>query len=307
MTPCRAPPCRRRSAARHPVPVPGTALWTRPGPENPVPPARRRRGIPLAVLGHQKDFDGDAKVDHGRVRPRVHTEACDARNGPSGHNGHPKGGGTMAEKRSAAGRTHLRAPAWRRSAMASRHRHHAAGPGDRDPRGSEHDLIGALVEQWPSYLAYLVSFATIGAVWLKHSVVTEYLDHATSVFIRLNLLLLLVVSFLPFPDPTGRRAHQYRRSRTSRDHRLRHQLDACLAPRRRLMAIRHPPAPAPARCPGGGARPRRQGPHHEPGRLRRHDRALLFLPVVAVLGYLAIAVYILVPVGAFRHHKTTRT
>ncbi|HSJ45251.1 MAG TPA: TMEM175 family protein [Euzebyales bacterium] len=32
------------------------------------------------------------------------------------------------------------------------------------PSGSEGDLARALVEQWPSYLAYLVSFATIGAV-----------------------------------------------------------------------------------------------------------------------------------------------
>ena len=67
------------------------------------------------------------------------------------------------------------------------------------PAGSEDDLLGALAAQWPSYLAYLVSFATIGAVWFGHTVITEYLDHANSVLIRLNLLLLLVVSFLPFP------------------------------------------------------------------------------------------------------------
>jgi uncharacterized membrane protein len=67
------------------------------------------------------------------------------------------------------------------------------------PSGSEGDLLGAVVGQWPTYLAYLVSFSTIGAVWLEHTVITEYLDHATSVLIRLNLLLLMVVSFLPFP------------------------------------------------------------------------------------------------------------
>jgi uncharacterized membrane protein len=67
------------------------------------------------------------------------------------------------------------------------------------PAGSEEDLLGALRDQGPSYLGYLVSFATIGAVWFAHTVITEYLDHADSVLIRLNLLLLLVVSFLPFP------------------------------------------------------------------------------------------------------------
>jgi uncharacterized membrane protein len=67
------------------------------------------------------------------------------------------------------------------------------------PAGSEEDLLHALVAEWPAYLGYVVSFATIGAVWFAHSVITEYLDHADSVLIRLNLVLLMVVSFLPFP------------------------------------------------------------------------------------------------------------
>lgn len=66
------------------------------------------------------------------------------------------------------------------------------------PADSE-DLLGAILAEWPSYLAYLVSFSTIGAVWLEHTVITEFLDRATSALIRANLLLLLVVSFLPFP------------------------------------------------------------------------------------------------------------
>ena len=53
------------------------------------------------------------------------------------------------------------------------------------PSGSENDLLRALVAEWPSYMAYLVSFATIGAVWFGHTVITEYLDHANSTFIRL--------------------------------------------------------------------------------------------------------------------------
>ena len=31
----------------------------------------------------------------------------------------------------------------------------------------------------------------IGAVWFGHTVITEYLDHADSVLIRLNLLLAM--------------------------------------------------------------------------------------------------------------------
>jgi len=56
-----------------------------------------------------------------------------------------------------------------------------------------------LAEQWPTYVAYLVSFATIGNAWLNHSVITEYLDRADAILLRLNLALLFFVSVLPFP------------------------------------------------------------------------------------------------------------
>jgi uncharacterized membrane protein len=52
---------------------------------------------------------------------------------------------------------------------------------------------------WPSYVGYVVSFLTIGAAWISHSAITEELTEVDAVFLRLNLLLLLVVVFLPFP------------------------------------------------------------------------------------------------------------
>jgi uncharacterized membrane protein len=61
------------------------------------------------------------------------------------------------------------------------------------------DLGDAIRGLWPSYLAYVASFSTIGAAWLGHNAITEYLDRADAAFVRLNLLLLLFVSFLPFP------------------------------------------------------------------------------------------------------------
>ena len=62
-----------------------------------------------------------------------------------------------------------------------------------------YDLGAAIRGLWPSYLAYVASFSTIGAAWLAHNAITEYLERADAAFVRLNLLLLLVVSFLPFP------------------------------------------------------------------------------------------------------------
>jgi uncharacterized membrane protein len=40
------------------------------------------------------------------------------------------------------------------------------------------DLLHAFLDRWPSYLAYLASCSTIGAIWLSHSLITEYLEQA---------------------------------------------------------------------------------------------------------------------------------
>jgi len=79
------------------------------------------------------------------------------------------------------------------------------------PPGSPMRLV---FDEWPGYVAYLISFLTIGAAWLAHTALTGRLARADSVLLRLNLLLLLVVALLPFPtklvgdalrDPNGER------------------------------------------------------------------------------------------------------
>ena len=57
---------------------------------------------------------------------------------------------------------------------------------------------------WPSYLAYLVSFLTIGGAWIAHHGLTDSLDRVDRIFLRLNLLFLLAVAFLPFPTRRSR-------------------------------------------------------------------------------------------------------
>ncbi len=61
------------------------------------------------------------------------------------------------------------------------------------------DLMAAVLEQWPIYLGYLISFFTIGSVWMTHSAITEYLDHVDPIMLQINLLLLMVVGLLPVP------------------------------------------------------------------------------------------------------------
>ncbi len=66
-------------------------------------------------------------------------------------------------------------------------------------RDSSSETLRDLGHEWPVYLAYFVSFMTIGAVWIEHSALVDALDHVDGVFMRLNLVLLLFCAFLPFP------------------------------------------------------------------------------------------------------------
>ena len=65
-----------------------------------------------------------------------------------------------------------------------------------DPPGTPLEQV---LHAWPAYLGYLVSFLTIGAAWLLHSAMTDRLARADFLLMRINLLLLLVIAFLPFP------------------------------------------------------------------------------------------------------------
>jgi uncharacterized membrane protein len=61
------------------------------------------------------------------------------------------------------------------------------------------DLRHALLHEWPAYLAYLTSFLTVGSLWIAHHGLFSRLRYVDPVLLRINLLLLLVAAFLPFP------------------------------------------------------------------------------------------------------------
>jgi len=65
--------------------------------------------------------------------------------------------------------------------------------------GQSGSALHRVLDGWPFYLAYLVSFLTIGAAWLGHNAITDRLTKADAGLLRLNLVVLLAVSVLPFP------------------------------------------------------------------------------------------------------------
>jgi uncharacterized membrane protein len=60
-------------------------------------------------------------------------------------------------------------------------------------------LARALAHQWPSYFAYLVSFLVIGIIWVNHHTVFNKVRLVDRTVLFVNLMLLLVVSAIPFP------------------------------------------------------------------------------------------------------------
>ena len=61
-----------------------------------------------------------------------------------------------------------------------------------------HGLAHALLANWSQYVAYVVSFATIGIIWINHHVMLSRLREADHSILMLNLLLLLTIAVLPF-------------------------------------------------------------------------------------------------------------
>jgi uncharacterized membrane protein len=67
------------------------------------------------------------------------------------------------------------------------------------PETAFDNLWQGIADQWPSYLAYATSFLTIGGIWLAHHGMFRRLQYANQRLMVINLLLLMAVSFLPFP------------------------------------------------------------------------------------------------------------
>lgn len=60
-------------------------------------------------------------------------------------------------------------------------------------------LAHGLWAQWPSYVAYVVSFLVIGVMWLNHHRIIDQLRSVDSVLLVLNLHLLMWTALIPFP------------------------------------------------------------------------------------------------------------
>ena len=66
----------------------------------------------------------------------------------------------------------------------------AVGPG--------HSLVPALLDQWPEYLAFGLSFLTVLIMWINHHNLFRLIRRTDHLFLLLNGLLLMVITVIPF-------------------------------------------------------------------------------------------------------------
>jgi uncharacterized membrane protein len=64
---------------------------------------------------------------------------------------------------------------------------------------ADQSLTQALLDLWPSYFGYVVSFLMIGVMWINHHHMFKDIVRCDHTLLVLNLLLLLGVAFVPFP------------------------------------------------------------------------------------------------------------
>jgi uncharacterized membrane protein len=71
-----------------------------------------------------------------------------------------------------------------------------AGPG----HGS---LLNQLYAHWPAFAGYLISFLTIGIIWVNHHALVRQITAVDRILLFVNLVLLLFVVLIPFGTATA--------------------------------------------------------------------------------------------------------
>ncbi len=60
-------------------------------------------------------------------------------------------------------------------------------------------LLNSLLNLWPSYFAFILSFSAVLIMWINHHGFFKYLRTINTQFLYANGFLLLMVTFIPFP------------------------------------------------------------------------------------------------------------
>lgn len=60
-------------------------------------------------------------------------------------------------------------------------------------------LLAALGAQWPAFASYVISFVTVGIMWINHHAMFQYIRRTDRGLMLLHIPFLLLVSAVPYP------------------------------------------------------------------------------------------------------------
>ena len=61
------------------------------------------------------------------------------------------------------------------------------------------DVGAALLDRWPQFLSFILSFFVIGIFWIAHHRIFRYVARVDQRLLWLNLLFLMCIAFMPYP------------------------------------------------------------------------------------------------------------
>jgi uncharacterized membrane protein len=60
------------------------------------------------------------------------------------------------------------------------------------------ELGGMLIQMWPKFLAFAISFLILGILWFTHSAQFHFIKHSNGAFVWINIIFLMFVTLIPF-------------------------------------------------------------------------------------------------------------
>src|SRR5438876_9124079 len=60
-------------------------------------------------------------------------------------------------------------------------------------------LLDALWQQWPTYIAFIMGFSTIGIMWINHHRLFNLIKRSDHWLLVFNTMLLFGITIVPFP------------------------------------------------------------------------------------------------------------
>jgi len=70
---------------------------------------------------------------------------------------------------------------------------------DVRPEGGGSSSAEMILQVWPKILTFVLSFLIVGVYWVAHHSMLHFINATDRTFLWLNLFLLLIIAFIPYP------------------------------------------------------------------------------------------------------------